>query len=514
MAHPHRVHRADQAGVKRAHDLFDFDGVIRILQHRTLDGLFPWARDTVAIPRGAVPGRGCDDLIVGDLAVLDDQPVAQHAPWGGDQAITFCGQCLQRVVVELGTALGHAGQAFLYCRQQHGRAYHAGQLTDEHAGTLPLDPADKQRVTGHEQIGQRTGLRRLVVVTRGLGPGVFARVIAVRVGQGAAVEGVAGTGLEKGTGHIFADLLRIQGLEAGRRIDAGGKKRLHVPIRLGQQGAAGTDEAIVAKAGVIQSGGTGQADEQAQFAVAVGRCFGQPVVQFIPGGDILPALDRAAQNLSFVPAPETGQNVAALGDIPATGHRDHPPGNHEGGVRPLAAQDGDDFDELLGGLDGLDGSLAPQGLVACHGGIEKRIVGVRRPGEVRHEEQEEMPEVVLHLFHHQGHVAQVPRTGRYVDMVGHVQGAGRGIQMRRGADAADAGGDHQAVQRPPAVHQVFDAPVHGAHAARRGDNIVPVQFQVDLQIAFHTVQRDDFFHDDQVVLWLPRCRGRQILTDS
>src|SRR5208283_2209424 len=68
----------------RAHDVYAFELVRSVLfeDGRVLDGIFIGSRRSVDIARIGVPRRGRVRMIVGDLAVPDDDVVRQHAADG------------------------------------------------------------------------------------------------------------------------------------------------------------------------------------------------------------------------------------------------------------------------------------------------------------------------------------------------------------------------------------------------------------------------------------------------
>lgn len=73
-----RVDRADQTGIEAAGHVTDFHRIGHVSNGRADNGLFHGAVDRLAIPRTDVPGSRGYDLIVLDLAVLDDDPVRQR----------------------------------------------------------------------------------------------------------------------------------------------------------------------------------------------------------------------------------------------------------------------------------------------------------------------------------------------------------------------------------------------------------------------------------------------------
>ena len=77
---PHDVDRAGQARVEGVDHPHHLNGLVHVLYRGADQGLLDGAQPAGVVPGGGVPAGGGDDLVAGDLAAFDLQPVAQGAP--------------------------------------------------------------------------------------------------------------------------------------------------------------------------------------------------------------------------------------------------------------------------------------------------------------------------------------------------------------------------------------------------------------------------------------------------
>src|SRR4051812_43588449 len=154
-----------EARVVRADDVEELDGVIEILDFEPDEALLPVPAPAGAVARRAVPGGGRDDLVIGNLAVPDPDPVPEAAPRGVDSA----------EAVALGARLGGDVRwlvevlAQLCDRRAHdlqGRHWtvQARELPQPRAGSLSSEQRARERVAAEDEVGQRAELHHVVVV--------------------------------------------------------------------------------------------------------------------------------------------------------------------------------------------------------------------------------------------------------------------------------------------------------------------------------------------------------------
>mmetsp|Transcript_18206 Transcript_18206/g.43601 ORF Transcript_18206/g.43601 Transcript_18206/m.43601 type:complete len:319 (-) Transcript_18206:2331-3287(-) len=181
------MHRADEARVKRACDVPDLDRIRRIGNRRADQRLLDRPELVLAVTRTDVPGRGGNDLVVLDLAVLDFDPVAQRTTdrLGSPPTATVA---LARLDVPGVVELELAQAAFGLPVQLDGLV-HAADLAQVHAGaTHLLEHVEDERIVvlpalamlapGDQLARERPGFEAAVVHVRdGRRPRVLAVVI-------------------------------------------------------------------------------------------------------------------------------------------------------------------------------------------------------------------------------------------------------------------------------------------------------------------------------------------------
>ena len=125
----------------------------------------------------------------------------------------------------------------------------------------------------------------------------------------------------------------------------------------------------------------------------------------------------------------------------------------------------------------------------------QRVIGVRRVAEVRREHQERVARVAHHGLGHEAEVADARAVGGDRQPVGGLERRGRGIQLRRAADAADARRDDQRVARVAAREDLLEAAEHRADAPGVG-HVVPRELEPDLHVALDAIE----LHPDRAPL--------------
>ena len=171
-------------------------------------------------------------------------------------------------------------------------------------------------------------------------------------------------------------------------------------------------------------------------------------------------------------------------------------------VRPAASQETHQFEEIGASRQHLGRCLAPHGGEApCH----RRMpgpAGIRRAGEIRHEEQVEVRQVVGQVFRG---LDQVPgelavRWRGQAHRLGQRRG-GSG-RLRDRADAADARHDGQRVERGTSQQDLFE-PTKQRRIDIGGLHPAIGQVETEFKVTFDAVERPE---DDARHLLVPFLR--------
>src|SRR5262245_8663923 len=87
--HLRKMDGADEAGVVRANDVGEFDGMIEIFDLHSDQAALPMSPPFRRISWRGIPGCRRDDLVIRDLPVSDFNPVSQAASRGVDHPDSF-----------------------------------------------------------------------------------------------------------------------------------------------------------------------------------------------------------------------------------------------------------------------------------------------------------------------------------------------------------------------------------------------------------------------------------------
>ncbi len=176
-------------------------------------------------------------------------------------------------------------------------------------------------------------------------------------------------------------------------------------------------------------------------------------------------------------------------------------------VRPLAGEDACEMQE--GGARGQHVARGGAGLrlEARGGGRKVRTIGVFSAGEVRHEEQVEVGEVVAEVLAGQHQVGGQRTVVGLCHAHRGPQRGGGGHRLRHRADAADARGIDQGVARILAVQDLLEAAVQRRVDPGGGYRAVG-DLHLHLEVALDAVERTEdasgHARDSSVVLAIMR----------
>lgn len=176
---------------------------------------------------------------------------------------------------------------------------------------------------------------------------------------------------------------------------------------------------------------------------------------------------------------DTFTGVDALGDAA---------GLQGQGMRPFSGQQAHQMQETGARRHQTLPRLSTLGGEASLRRLEPRAVGINRAGEIGHEEQDEMGQVVGGVFRRQYQIGDQPAIVGHGDAGDLGQGTGRRHRLRHRTDAADARRDDQGVFRRAPGQDLLEAAIQG-----RGDlgrlHLTGGNVQADFQITFDPVER-------------------------
>jgi hypothetical protein len=158
--------------------------------------------------------------------------------------------------------------------------------------------------------------------------------------------------------------------------------------------------------------------------------------------------------------------------------------NEEWGHCP--PHDRHDLEHLARLAQHLEHGLARERTIPSQRLLEQVVARVRGAHQVGREHEKRVAHVALDVLGHLREVAQADRIRGQRDARDGVEGAHRGHQVARGADAAHARGDDEPVQGAATDHDSLEAPKHGARAERLGHH-APLDLRANLQLPLDTV---------------------------
>lgn len=237
----------------------------------------------------------------------------------------------------------------------------------------------------------------------------------------------------------------------------------------------------------VQPGRAGETQQEADVAIAMGGVFDQPGIEISGAAHGVPAFQGTAEHALLVPAPEMLEDVAALIELGGCRHVGHAARHHEGTMGPLPSEQRKKFEHPLRLPHRIDTARTGKRRVARDRLGMQRLRGMGRRGEVRHEHQQRLAHVALHVLRHQRHVAQADRIRGHRDAGDAVERARGGHQVGGAADAADTRGDHQTIERAAPLHDVLEAAEHRARTPGIDDAVV-FELDADFQVAFDAVE--------------------------
>ena len=159
-------------------------------------------------------------------------------------------------------------------------------------------------------------------------------------------------------------------------------------------------------------------------------------------------------------------------------------------MRPFAGKRAEHRQEGRARRHHLGRGAALQSLEARRGARMPRPRRIFGAGEIRHEEQVEVREVVGQVLHGVGEVAGDAPVGRRGEPHGVGQRARRRHRLRHRADAAHARREHQRIQRMLAAQDLLEAAIERRAGMRGGDDAV-LDVEGDLEIALDAVEGSD-----------------------
>ena len=139
-----------------------------------------------------------------------------------------------------------------------------------------------------------------------------------------------------------------------------------------------TDEVPAAAAQLFQSAFQRKTDKKTGIAVRAALLLLQPGHEIGFCFQSQPFFDPTSQ---YRPSYHLRNCSAGRGNeiCPGNWNREYPPGHHKGGMGPLPADDGDDFEQVRGFPNRLDGRRPLQGRITTHSRLVKGGAG-GRPG--------------------------------------------------------------------------------------------------------------------------------------
>ncbi len=546
--------RTGDARIEGVHRAQHFERLVRIgdriIDQRSLVGAGP----VIVVARAGIPGRRHDALVVLDLAVLDHDPMRQHAPRrlveadAGDLALRE-DRPVEGRHVAFGDIVDQQLPLRLQLVEQHGAAHRPrGDAADgrmhrierdlgprhgrrdlQHAGEVLLG----RLVSGHDHgqhIGERADLRALALEGRRLDPGILAVVLPVGIArrrlalermQRLAVAGIAVPGVLDALLHAVAEigiaetLDRLEGGEV-RRLDIaaghGEFRALGVHRQIGHREIIGDARAIFGPVGIHRAdrsdvGDHGVVDEVVEF-VDPGLDGVEPLqrqrrlaVRIDRIGD---AADRQILDVRRLRAEHSHDLV---GDALHVERLDVMGGGEQVDVRrqlhrrmaPIARgihaelARADEFRELV--AHGADGRLAVALVVGERGadlGRARRIALQRRDDidPIERREMIEMHDVIVHAMRGDDQVADVLRIERNFERERILDRAHRGDGVHGRAHPANALREHPGVARVAAFQDHLDAAPH--LPGRPGlAYLAVVDLAVDAQMSFDAGDRID-----------------------
>ena len=165
-------------GVVRTNDVAKMERIVRIGNGQPDEAFLPVPPPAVGVARRGVPGRGGDDLIVGNLPVPDTDPVAQGSSCRIDRAKSLS------VVRHIGGP--DHGRFAAFCPQLGDRLAHelhdqdrsvqTGQLAEPGIGALGPHPGRDEGITGEKEVDHRPELDHLIRVACRFGVAVLSSV--------------------------------------------------------------------------------------------------------------------------------------------------------------------------------------------------------------------------------------------------------------------------------------------------------------------------------------------------
>jgi hypothetical protein len=212
----------------------------------------------------------------------------------------------------------------------------------------------------------------------------------------------------------------------------------------------------------------------------------QPPVEVRFALHVRKSLHAAPEDPPLVPGLERAEQQPALQQVRRGRDRHDPSGNHERAVRPLPTDDGDELEHLLGLADRLHHRAPPERLESPHRFLVVRIGLVRHVHQVRREHKHRVPNVALHMFGHQSHVANAVRVGWRLHTVDRVQRPRRGHQVAGAANAADSRRDDQPIQRASSHENPLEPSIHRSLAPRIHHDAIG-DVGMDLQVPFDAI---------------------------
>lgn len=224
-----------------------------------------------------------------------------------------------------------------------------------------------------------------------------------------------------------------------------------------------------------------------------------PREQLLPGLDLSVALDRAPQQLVLYPLlAEVVEDGDGAGDVGQGGRAHHPARDHEGRVRPLAAEDGVDLHGLCPEDHAGLVALAHEGREAPHGLLVARGLGVLLVHEIDGEDGVEPAWDRLQCLAGLRDVADQDGVGGQDRPPCRVEGVAGLRQVAATADAADPRGHDEAGLGVLASQDHLEATEHeGLRVGLR--HVVVGDLDVQVEIALDATQRAHF-HLDGVAL--------------
>ncbi len=279
---------------------------------------------------------------------------------------------------------------------------------------------------------------------------------------------------------VFADRLAVQ------------RVRYAVPDAAGEQVAvagligAEAEEAVFGAAQPVQLEVVGQIEEAGEVALAIAT----PALQCRQTGQTGDVFQRVAEGVAFEKPAEAAQQRDQAQHIGLCQRFGAAAGLQAQRVRPFTGHQAHQMHEFGARRQHVVHRRAGLRLETGFGAGEPGPGAVRRAGEIGHEEQIEMRQMVGQVLAGGDQTGGETAVRRHFVAAQMAQRAGRRMALRDGTDAADARHDDQRIGRRLAGQNLLEAAIHRRVDLRRDDTAIG-NLQADFEVAFDAVERAD-----------------------